>query len=344
MHRCLELAQLGAGRVAPNPMVGAALVHDGRVIGEGYHQRCGEAHAEVNCINSVSLEDQPLVQKSTLYVSLEPCSHYGKTPPCSDLIIGNRIPQVVIGCKDVFSDAQGNAGKGIQQMQAAGIQVTTGIQEDDCRRLNRRFFTYHLSKRPYVILKWAESANGRIAADGQSGPAERIHISNAFSNRLMHKWRSEEQAILVGKQTVLVDDPSLTTRSWPGTNPLRCIVDKDLSLPAELKIFDDSGPTLVFNLTRQGKEGNIKWVKVPDTGIATLLTSMHTLGIQSLLVEGGARLLQAFIEAGLWDEARVIRNESLMIDDGLAAPVLREYELEKKESLLTDTLRYFRHT
>ncbi|HUS01539.1 MAG TPA: bifunctional diaminohydroxyphosphoribosylaminopyrimidine deaminase/5-amino-6-(5-phosphoribosylamino)uracil reductase RibD [Chitinophagaceae bacterium] len=332
MSRCLELAKLAAGNVAPNPMVGAVLVYEEKIIGEGYHQRFGEAHAEVNCINSVTEEDKNLIEKSTLYVSLEPCSHFGKTPPCTDLIIKNKIPKVVIGCKDIYKEVD---GKGINKLQEAGIEVITGILEEECAALNKRFFTFHQKQRPYIILKWAESANAKIGAD------ERVFITNEYTNCLVHKWRSEEQAILVGKHTALKDDPSLTTRLWPGEDPVRCVMDNNLTLPLWLKIFDRSTPTIVFNFLKDDEEKNIKRVKLHDGNISTLLTSMYDLQIQSVIVEGGAILLRSFIDAGSWDEARILRNEALTIENGIDAPELKNATLQQQEKYFTDTVSYF---
>lgn len=333
MYRCLELAKLGAGNVAPNPIVGAVLVYEGKIIGEGYHTKFGEAHAEVNCINRVKQEEKNLINKSTLYVSLEPCSHLGKTPPCADLIIKNKIPKVVIGCKDVFKEVN---GKGINKLRDAGIEVITGVLENECEELNKRFFTFHQKQRPYIILKWAQSTNRKIGID--SG---RVLISNEYTNRLVHKWRSEEAAILVGRKTALKDDPSLTTRLFTGNNPIRCVTDNDLTLPTWLTLFDGSTATLVFNLLKEANEKNIKWIKLQDSNISTLLTSMHKQGIQSVIVEGGATLLKSFIDAGLWDEVRIITNEELTIEKGIDAPQLKNAILQKQENYFTDTVSYF---
>ena len=333
MFRCLQLAKLAAGNVAPNPMVGAVLLHEETIIGEGYHKKFGEAHAEVNCIDSVKEEYKHLIEKSTMYVSLEPCSHFGKTPPCTDLIIKNKIPRVVIGCTDVYKEVD---GKGIKKLQDAGVEVITGILEKECQELNKRFFTFHQKQRPYIILKWAESANGKIGMDN-----ERVFISNEYTNRLVHKWRSEEAAILVGKQTALKDDPSLTTRLFPGENPVRCVIDNNLSLPLWLKIFDQSTSTIVFNFLKNEEEKNIKRIKLDNGELSTLLRSMYDLQIQSLIVEGGGILLQSFIDVGLWDEARIICNEELIIENGIKAPVLKKAMLQKREKYFSDTIRYF---
>jgi diaminohydroxyphosphoribosylaminopyrimidine deaminase/5-amino-6-(5-phosphoribosylamino)uracil reductase len=334
MHRCIELAKLAMGNVAPNPMVGAVLVYQEKIIAEGYHKKIGEPHAEVNCINSVKEEEKHLVEKSTLYVSLEPCSHFGKTPPCTELIIKNKIPKVVIGCKDVFKEVD---GRGIKKLLDAGVEVTTGVLENECKELNRRFFTFHQQQRPYIILKWAESVDGKIAGTG----TERSLISNEYSNRLVHKWRSEEAAILVGKQTALKDDPSLTTRVWAGEHPVRLVIDTNLSLPPSLKIFDGATPTVVFNLLKDEDQVNLKWIKLNNGDVSTAVTAMHRENIQSVIVEGGALLLQSFIDAGIWDEARVIRNEELVIGNGLDAPKLTNATLQKQERQFTDTISYF---
>lgn len=231
MQRCLQLAQLAAGHTAPNPMVGAVLVHDGVIIGEGYHKQYGGPHAEVNCINSVAEEHKHLIPSSFIYVSLEPCAHYGKTPPCADLIIRNKIPKVVVGCRDPFKQVD---GKGIEKLVNAGIDVTVGVLEKECRQVNRRFFTFHTQHRPYVLLKWAQTGDGKIASYSE----ERLLISNDISNKLVHKWRSEEAAILVGTNTALMDNPSLTNRLWSGKSPIRLVIDMDLRLPKHLQLFN----------------------------------------------------------------------------------------------------------
>jgi diaminohydroxyphosphoribosylaminopyrimidine deaminase / 5-amino-6-(5-phosphoribosylamino)uracil reductase len=291
MQRCLELAKKGAGYVAPNPMVGAVLVHEDKIIGEGWHQQYGEAHAEVNCIASVKEEDRSLIAQSTMYVSLEPCAHFGKTPPCVDLIVQHKVPKVIIGCRDPFEEVN---GKGIEKLRAAGVEVIAGVLENECKELNKRFFTYHTKQRPYIILKWAQTADGKIASlnpsegrtsdsdkteidyssqiihqnkttsviaeagspplEGREAAVERLLISNEYSNRLVHKWRSEEAAILVGTNTALLDDPELTTRLWPGPSPVRLVLDRDLKLPSSLKIFNQEVKTIIFNCIKQKRE------------------------------------------------------------------------------------------
>jgi diaminohydroxyphosphoribosylaminopyrimidine deaminase/5-amino-6-(5-phosphoribosylamino)uracil reductase len=339
MHRCLQLAGLGKGSVAPNPMVGAVLVHDDAIIGEGYHKKYGEAHAEVNCISSVIEENKNLIGKSTLYVSLEPCVHYGKTPPCVDLIIKNKIPEVVIGCRDVFEQV---AGKGIEKLKDAGVEVITGVLEKESVELNKRFFTFHQRQRPYVILKWAQSFDGKIAVSPKSILNERILISNEYTNRLVHKWRSEEAAIMVGTNTTLKDNPSLTTRLWEGRNPVRIVVDMNLRLPATLKIFDKKAKTVIFNKIKQDEEDAVIYHKLETANILQeIMKALYLMNIQSVIVEGGVKLLQSFIDEDLWDEARIITNEQMVIEEGIDAPDLKRSFLYKREQYFNDTITYF---
>ena len=337
MHRCLELAKAGAGSVAPNPMVGAVLVYENRIIGEGYHQKYGGPHAEVHCVNSVKEEHRSLIEKSVMYVSLEPCAHFGKTPPCADLIIANKIPHVVIGCRDPFKQVD---GKGVEKLQAAGVHVTLGMLEQEAKALNNRFITFHTQHRPYIILKWAQTANGKIAGDQN---AERLLISNEFTNRLVHKWRSEEAAILVGTNTALFDDPSLTTRLWDGPDPVRLVIDMNLRLPSSLQLFNGKVRTIVFNSLQHQERENLLYYQVThDVNIVhQVVHALYRLNIQSVLVEGGAQLLQSFIDEGLWDEMRVITNNELIAPAGLPAPHIQNGHLQKKESLFSDTINYF---
>ena len=338
MHRCLELAEKGSGYVAPNPLVGAVLVHDGKMIGEGYHQQYGQAHAEVNCINSVGNGNRHKIAESVLYVSLEPCAHFGKTPPCTDLIIAHQIPEVVIGCRDPFKEVD---GKGIEKLKAAGINVVYGILERECQQINKRFFTYHIQHRPYIILKWAETADRKIAANGN----ERLHISNAQTNRLVHKWRSEEGSILIGTNTALLDDPELTTRNWHGPSPARLVVDMELKLPHSLNIFNDNQKTIVFNTIKHEENGNLNYYQVTkDVNLVhQIVNALYQMKIQSVIVEGGAKLLQSFIDEGVWDEARVIKNEKLIINNGLAAPELPVQASNQELKILTDSINtYFK--
>lgn len=336
MQRCFELALKGAGSVAPNPMVGAVLVYEEKIIGEGWHQQYGKAHAEVNCINAVKEEDRKLIQLSTLYVSLEPCAHYGKTPPCADLIIQYKIPKVVIGCADPFEKVD---GKGIEKLKVAGVEVIQGILEKEAKELNKRFFTFHTKQRPYIILKWAQTADGKIA--GLSG--ERLLISNEYSNRLVHKWRSEEAAILVGTNTTLLDNPELTTRLWEGHSPVRLIIDRKLKLPTDLKVFNQQVPTIIFNTIKHEEKENLLYYKLNDTNnlLPQIMDALYQRNIQSVLVEGGTSLLQSFIEEGIWDEARLITNTTLKIENGLSAPLLNNVYQIFEQQLLTDKIEIF---
>lgn len=337
MHRCIELARLGAGHVAPNPMVGSVLVCENRIIGEGYHQRYGQAHAEVNCINNVKEEDKHLIEKSIIYVSLEPCAHFGKTPPCADLIIKHKIPTVVVGCRDPFDKVD---GKGIEKLKKSGIEVITGILENECKELNKRFFTFHTKKRPYVILKWAQSKNQKIA----NADFSRVLISNAFSNRLVHKWRSEEAGIMIGTNTATYDDPALNTRNWTGPDPVRLVLDMNLRLPATLQILDKKQRTIIFNAVKHEDDGNILYYKIEKKAgfIDEIMKACYTLQIQSTLIEGGTRLLQSFIDESLWDEARIIENSQLIIDNGTSAPFLSNHSLTVSENIEKDVITYYK--
>ncbi len=339
MNRCLELARQGAGFVAPNPMVGAVLVYDNKIIGEGYHQKYGEAHAEVNCINSVNDANKPLISKATLYVNLEPCAHFGKTPPCSDFIVEHKIPSVVIGCNDPFDEVN---GKGIDQLKKAGIAVMVGVLENECKELNKRFFTFHTLKRPYVILKWAQSKNQKIA----NADFSRVWITNVYSNRLIHRWRSEEAAIMVGTNTALQDDPALNTRHWTGANPVRLIVDMNLRLPATLQVFDKKQPTVVFNGIKKEEQENLVFCKIEKEPslVKNILKACYQLNIQSIIIEGGNKLAESFIIEHAWDEARVIENTKMIIDNGLRAPVLTDQKLVDTEKVFTDTISYYKNT
>ncbi len=337
MRRCFELAKLGAGNVAPNPMVGAVLVYNERIIGEGYHQQYGQAHAEVNCINSVPEAFSHLVECATLYVSLEPCAHFGKTPPCVNLIIEKKIPVVVIACRDNFEQVD---GKGIRQLQLAGINVITPFLEKEAQELNKRFFTFHSRQRPYVILKWAQTANGMIASANKT----RLLISNEITNREVHKWRSLEASILVGTNTALMDDPSLTNRLWTGNNPVRLVIDKALKVPSTLHLLDGKVKTIVFNVHQQSDNGPVLYYKISKekSGLGEILKILYQLGIQSVLVEGGASLLQSFIDENYWDEARVITNTGLQIAKGLRGPQLLNSVKFFEENILSVNISYFK--
>ena len=313
---------------APNPMVGAVLVHENRIIGEGFHKQYGEAHAEVNCLMSVHGSDRKLIPFSTLYVSLEPCCHFGKTPPCTDLILREKIPHVVIGCRDPFTLVD---GKGIEKLTAAGVKVDYPLMEDQAKAMNRRFFTFHQQNRPYFILKWAESANHLIA--GKNGI--RLSISNGWSNRLVHKWRTEEAGILIGTNTALSDNPELTARFWPGKNPVRIVLDQNLRLPASLQIFDRKVKTIVLNREKDEQSSNLVFKKLqPEKPLLlSVLGALHELNVLSVLVEGGATLLQSFVDLGIWDEIRIITNEELEIAEGIKSPAFRDATVYKIREL-----------
>lgn len=337
MQRCLQLAQLGAGQVAPNPMVGAALVHEGRIIGEGYHRQYGQAHAEVNCVQAVAPENKALIPASTMYVSLEPCAHYGKTPPCADMIVAQGIREVVIGSVDSFSAV---SGKGIEKLQQAGVTVRIGILEQACRDLNRRFFTFHEKKRPYIILKWAQCAAGFMAT--LSG--EPVKISNSYSNRLVHRWRSEEMSILVGTHTALNDNPRLNNRLWTGKDPVRLVIDRALKIPRQYHLWDGTIRTLFFTATPPAVEGLTEIVQLDfdQPLLPQLMQRLHEHELQSVLVEGGAYVLQQFIAAGLWDEARVITGADAL-PEGRPAPVLTHALRVGETTLAGDRILYYRH-
>lgn len=344
MSRCLQLAKQGTGRVAPNPLVGAVLVENDEIIGEGYHAKFGEAHAEVNCINqAIRAGQESRISSSTMYVSLEPCAHFGKTPPCADLLIAHRIPKVVIGCRDPFPEVD---GKGMEKLRSAGMDVTCGVLENECIAVNRRFFTFHQRHRPYIILKWAQTADGFIGStNGEPGDPlrRRLRISNEYTDRLVHKWRSEEAAILVGTNTVVHDDPQLTTRLWPGPSPLRLIVDMHLRLPLFSKVFDGSVKTIVFNSLKHEESDRLSYYQVTEdvSLVHQVLNGLYQLNIQSVIVEGGARLLQAFIDEECWDEARVITNSELTAAGGLPAPRLKIASRQGEINLFADRIETF---
>jgi len=337
MRRCFELAKKGEGNVAPNPMVGAVLVFNEVIIGEGYHREFGKEHAEVNCINSVANENLHLINQSTLYVSLEPCSHFGKTPPCTNSIIEKKIPKVVVGCQDSFLQVD---GRGIETLRTAGIEVVCPILEEEALDLNKRFFTFHTKHRPYIILKWAQTANAMIAQNNYS----RLLISHETTNRQVHKWRSEEASILVGTTTALLDNPSLTNRLWSGKTPIRLVIDSNLQIQATSHLLDGSVQTIVFNSIKQEQVGAILYFKLSGnkSWVLQIIEALYQMNIQSLLVEGGANLLQSFIDENYWDEARVITNTEMEASEGLKAPVLKNAEKYASESIEKDLIQYYR--
>lgn len=322
MQRCLDLAIKGMGNVAPNPMVGSVIVHNGQIVGEGYHLQYGGPHAEVNAIAAV--QDKAALKEATLYVNLEPCSHYGKTPPCADLILQHKIPRVVIGSYDPNPQV---AGKGIERLRNAGVEVITEVLKKEADFVNRRFLTFHTKQRPYVILKWAQSKDGFM---GLNSP-EQVWLTNAESKKLSHKWRTEEQAILVGRNTVTVDDPELTARLWPGNNPVRVVIDRNLTLPLTKKIFNTEATTLVFNGTQTRDSGHIQYVKVDydDTLLPKVIEELYRRQILSVIIEGGAETLQNFIVANLWDEARVFTT-SHILKEGKPAPAIPGHVIEEQ--------------
>ena len=335
MQRCLDLAENALGKTYPNPIVGCVIVHEGKIIGEGWHKKAGDAHAEVNAINSV--KDKTLLSTSTLYVSLEPCVHYGKTPPCSELIIKHNIPHVVVGCKDSFSKV---SGKGIQSMRESGIKVDVDVLKDKCVESHKRFFTFHNKKRPYIILKWAETNDGFIAPTKQK-LGEPFWITSKESKTLVHKWRSQESSILIGANTAKLDNPSLTVRLWNGNNPLRIVIDENLKLNNNLNIFNNSAKTLVFNNKKNIVFDNIEYCMIDFNSIhQEIMKSLYNKGVHSLIIEGGRETLQSFIDIGLWDEARVfVGNKNL--ENGVHAPKIKEKYISE-EMVSSDLLRRYR--
>ena len=327
MKSCLDLAILGFGDVAPNPLVGCVIVYQNKIIGEGYHQNFGEAHAEVNAINSV--KDKNLLKESTLYVNLEPCAHFGKTPPCSNLIIEHQIPKVIIGCIDSFSEV---SGKGIAKMESEGINIIVGVLEKESLELNKRFFTFHNKKRPYIILKWAQTTDGFIDIDRTNNSTNNDNwITTPPSKKLVHQWRSEEQAIMVGTNTALNDNPQLNVREVKGKNPLRLVIDLNLRLPNTLHIFDKTIPTIVFNSLKNEKNNNLEYIKIEkETLIPQIIQELYEREIQSVIIEGGKQLLTTFIAQNLWDEARVFTGIKAF-NTGLNAPIIKSHpNLTKK--------------
>ena len=336
MRRCIQLAELGAGNVAPNPMVGAVLVYNNQIIGEGFHEKFGESHAEVNCINSVQECERQFIKESILYVSLEPCAHFGKTPPCVDLIIENKIPCVLVGCTDSYEKVN---GAGIKKMIAAGIKVDVGILESECRNLNKRFFTFHNKKRPYIILKWAQSNDGFV--DGEKDIP--VKITNDYTNILTHKWRADEAAILVGTNTAIKDNPTLTARNWRGKNPVRIIIDIALKINIANNVYNNEVSTIIINRKKMEQVGNTFFYKLDEKEnvLEGILKCLYNNSVISCLIEGGPKTLQSFIDAGLWDEVRVITNTSLNTEIGIAAPVLSNAYFTYSLDVFSDRINFF---
>lgn len=324
MMRALELAKLGLGEVSPNPMVGCVIVHEDKIIGEGRHEKYGEAHAEVNAIGQV--KNKQLLKNATAYVTLEPCSHTGKTPPCADLLIAHQLKRVVIANQDTFPLVDGG---GIKKLKDADVEVEVGVLSTKGRDLNKRFFTRVEQKRPYIILKWAQTSDGFIARENYDSK----WISGESSRKLVHKWRAEEDAIWVGTNTAKYDNPKLNVRDWEGSDPIRIVIDKNLSLDDNLNLFDQEIPTVCYNLKRNGKEDNLEWVKVSEEKlIDDIFFDLRQRGIQSVLVEGGAFLLQSLIDHDYWDEARVFTGKD-KFEKGIKAP---ELEVESAEKINVD--------
>lgn len=339
IKRCIELARNGLGSTYPNPMVGSIIIHDGKIIGEGWHRKAGGAHAEVNAINSV--KDRNLLKKSTIYVSLEPCSHFGKTPPCSDLIIASGIKNVVIGTIDPFAKV---AGRGIKKLMDAGCKVKVGVWEEECLALNKRFFTFHKKGRPYIILKWAQTQDGFIAPLS-SDEKRPVWITNKYSAQLVHKWRSEETAILVGTKTAIKDNPMLNVRKWTGENPVRLVLDRYLKIPRTTAIFDKSQKTIIICEKKPSDSVNPEIIYEEIDFSANISQAICDVlfkhDLQSLIVEGGSNLLQQFIDNNLWDEARVFTGNN-SFKKGVRAPNFNAV-LKEERNIETDNLKIYRN-
>lgn len=333
MNRCIELANKALGKTYPNPLVGSVIVLHGEIIGEGFHQKAGENHAEINAINSV--ENKELLKESTIYVSLEPCSHFGKTPPCANKLVEMGFKKVVIGTLDSHEKVN---GKGKQILENAGIEVVTGVLEKECQNLNKRFFTFHQKKRPFIILKWAQSEDGFLDKDFQS-----TQIGNLLTKQFVHQLRSEEHAILVGTKTAITDNPSLTTREVEGRNPIRILLDLNLKVPQHFKIYNEEAPTLVFNAERNAEEKNIKFIKIKKENLlGDLLDKLYESQIQSVIVEGGSFTLQQFINANLWDGAIVIKNQNLKLGNGTRAPEFN-FKPENLENFRDNVVEFYKN-
>lgn len=329
MRRAIELARNGLGFVSPNPLVGSVVVHGNRIVGEGWHQRYGGPHAEVNAVESVP--DKQILRGCTLYVSLEPCSHTGKTPPCADMLIRHGIPHVVIANQDPNPLV---SGKGIAKLRNAGITVTTDILSDDAAKLNRRFFTYMRKGRPYIILKWAQTSDGFMARTNFDSK----WISDAYSRQLVHKWRTEEDAVLVGSGTAMHDNPQLNVRHWTGRNPVRIVIDRNLRLDKSLNLFDGTQRTLCYNLIRNETHDKVSFIKLDrNQFLHAMMEHLFREKIQSVIVEGGSQLLKSFIEAGLWDEARIFISPATF-REGIAAPMIAG-QLTQQIRLMNDWLK-----
>lgn len=337
MQRCISLAKNGRGQTSPNPMVGAVVVHNDKIIGEGWHHYAGAPHAEVNAINNVS--DPDLLSQSTIYVSLEPCAHFGKTPPCSDLIIEKKIPKVAIGCRDPFSEVN---GRGIEKLRASSVEVVEGVLEKECRDLNAAFFTFHIKKRPYIILKWAQTADGFMDPIRENGEKGIKWITQPETKVLVHQWRAEVDAILVGKNTVINDDPSLTVREVAGKNPIRLVIDPEMQIRGSYSILNEEVQTFIFTGAQEIPKGKTlhQFIDFEINPLHDILEFCYRHEVQSLMVEGGATTLQSFIDAGLWDEARVFTGIT-RFGQGLSAPKIPLLPSETTH-FAKDTLNIYR--
>ena len=334
IQKCISLARKGALDVSPNPMVGCVIVNDGEIIGEGYHKEFGKNHAEVNAINSV--KDKSALRNSILYVNLEPCCHHGKTPPCTDLIIKYNIQKVVIGCKDTFSKV---SGKGIKKLKDNSVDVIYGVLEKDCVELNKRFFCYHIKKRPYIILKWAKSKDNFIAPINQEKP---FWMTSEKSKKLVHSWRAEEDAILVGRKTVVADNPFLTVRKSKGKNPKRIIIDKELLLDIKSNVFDNQADTIVFNNIKSATIDKTTYLKADFNNLnEDILNQLYNRNILSLIVEGGAITINSFIATNLYDEIRVFTADKLL-KNGINSPKLPNINLIETSIINNDKLEIYK--
>ncbi|MGE4513680.1 MAG: bifunctional diaminohydroxyphosphoribosylaminopyrimidine deaminase/5-amino-6-(5-phosphoribosylamino)uracil reductase RibD, partial [Chryseobacterium sp.] len=332
IKRCIELAEKAVGKTYPNPLVGSLIVHNDKIIGEGYHHKAGENHAEINAINSV--KDKSLISESTIYVSLEPCAHYGKTPPCALKIKELGFRKVVIGAMDSHDKVN---GKGKKIIQGAGIEVVSGVLEKECQNLNKRFFTYHEKKRPYIILKWAESGDGFLDKDFKP-----FSISNSLVNQFVHQLRADEHAILIGTQTALNDNPSLTVRNIEGTNPVRILIDFDLKVPRGFNIYNNEAKTIVINSIKEEIQDHIHFIKIDkDNFLKKLMNVLYKEQIQSVIIEGGRFTLQQFIDEEFWDEAIVIKNENLKLENGTKAPLIPSHNKPVRSEKFRDNIIEF---
>lgn len=331
MKRCIELASNGLGMTYPNPVVGCVIVRNGQIISDGWHQKAGEAHAEVNAVNKI--RDKEILKDCEIYVSLEPCSHFGKTSPCSDMIVRYGFKKVIVGISDPNSKVN---GQGIKRIRDAGIEVKVGVLENECAELNKRFFCYHQNKRPYIVLKWAQTADGFMAAEN---PIQKW-ITNPYSKQLVHLWRSQEQSVLVGYKTAKVDNPQLNLRLWSGNQPVRVVIDRDLSLDQKLHLFDGSQKTIIFSEKENSSRPDVVQLKFDENLEESILNELYKSGLQSVIIEGGRKTLDGFINNDLWDEARVFSTAESWAS-GIKAPWV-DGKLIGQKLIGSDRLKIFR--